>query len=190
MTGELDKLAVHLEGQGDLPPLHLWHPPLSGDIDILIRANGEWQHEGAPIQRHSLVRLFASILRREDDGEYYLVTPVEKWRIQVEDQPLQIVDFEIHKPGTDQQQISVTTNVDRIYTIGERYPLRLLSVIPEGEVGDMQEGDTDIPVVELDNQLKARFSRAAWYRLIDAATTAGRSLELLSDGQRFVIGRW
>ena len=62
----------------DAPPLHLWHPSLSGDIDIRIAADGSWHHEGSPITRATLVRLFASILRREEDGHFYLVTPAEK----------------------------------------------------------------------------------------------------------------
>ena len=72
----------------DSPPLPLWHPPLSGDIAIRIAADGSWYHEGTLIQRKSLVRVFASILRREEDGEYYLVTPGAKWRIEVELHPL------------------------------------------------------------------------------------------------------
>ena len=78
----------------DTPPLHLWQPDLSGDIDIEIRADGSWWHDGAPIQRESIVRLFASILRREDDGEYYLVTPVEKWRIRVQAHALVVTDVD------------------------------------------------------------------------------------------------
>ena len=66
----------------DEPPLEQWRPALSGDIDIRIASDGSWYHEGEPIRRESIVRVFASILRREEDGEYYLVTPVEKWRIQ------------------------------------------------------------------------------------------------------------
>ena len=77
----------------DSPPLHLWHPPLSGDIAIRIAADGSWYHEGTLIQRESLVRVFASILRREEDGEYYLVTPGEKWRIEVELHPLIVTDI-------------------------------------------------------------------------------------------------
>ena len=78
----------------DTPPLHLWNPPLSGDISIRINAQGDWYHEGSKIERQSLVNLFASILRREEDGEYYLVTPSEKWRIEVELHPLLIADFD------------------------------------------------------------------------------------------------
>ena len=79
----------------DAPPLHLWQPALSGDIAIRITAEGDWYHEGGKIERDALVRLFASILRREDDGEYYLVTPGEKWRIVVELHPLMVIDIAV-----------------------------------------------------------------------------------------------
>ena len=82
MTGFYDRLHRQVKG-GKAPPVSEWSPQLSGDIDIVIDANGNWFHEGSKIQRAALVALFAKILRREHDGEYYLVTPVEKWRIRV-----------------------------------------------------------------------------------------------------------
>ena len=91
MTDSLDTLSRQLEAARRAPggpPVEQWDPPLSGEIDIRILADGSWLHEGEPIRREALVRLFASILRREDDGAYYLVTPVEKWRITVELHPL------------------------------------------------------------------------------------------------------
>ena len=71
-------------------PVQLWNPPLSGDMNLVIKKDGSWWHEGGKFTRESLVLLFSSILKREGD-EYYLVSPVEKWRIQVEDTPLQII---------------------------------------------------------------------------------------------------
>lgn len=170
---DLDNLTRALQGQPDLPPINKWHPPLSGDIDILIRENGEWLHEGEPIRRHTLVKLFASILRREDDGEFYLVTPVEKWRVRVEAHPLQIVDFDIrHQPDTADEVI-VTSNVERVYVLGKQYPLV------------MEEG---IAVVMLDHGLSAAFSRPAWYRLVEHCQLVDGQYQLSSAGQRFVIG--
>ena len=94
MSNELDSIENQVSGgrNYDAPPLHLWHPDLSGDIDIQITADGSWYHEGEKISRQAIVRLFASILRREDDGEYYLVTPGEKWRITVDVHPLLVTD--------------------------------------------------------------------------------------------------
>jgi len=134
----------------DSPPLHLWHPELCGDIPIRIAANGDWFHEGDPITRASLVSLFASILRREDDGEYYLVTPGEKWRVEVELYPLVITDVE--RQG---DVLCATLNTGKTFTIGREHPLFL-----EPALGD-------IPGAELWHGLRAIFSRAAWYRLID-----------------------
>lgn len=92
----LDDLRAGAEraaGGADLPPVEHWDPPLSGDIDIRIARDGTWYHEGAAIERPALVRLFAGLLKREGD-EYFLVTPVEKWRIQVEDAPFVLVVLE------------------------------------------------------------------------------------------------
>ena len=120
----LDTLSRQLpETPAGQPPLHLWHPDLSGDIDIVIQRDGSWFHEGDPIRRHALVKLFASILRREEDGAYYLVTPVEKWRVRVEGLPLQVVDFDCEGEGTPEQQLSILTNVGRRYPVGDDYPL-------------------------------------------------------------------
>ena len=73
-----------------LPPIHSWSPEFSGDMDMEIKASGEWFHEGDPILREKLAKLFSSILKKEE-GDYFLVTPVEKWRIKVEDQPFSAV---------------------------------------------------------------------------------------------------
>ena len=156
----LCKLSEKIESQNkDLqrPPLHLWHPELSGDIDILIRRDGSWIHEGRPIERASLVRLFASILRREEDGEYYLVTPVEKWRLQVESLPLLVVDFDLEEEGEDGQRLTVELNTGRRYAVGVEYPLYLYSA----------GGEEPLAAVQLEHGLAALFSRAAWYRLAE-----------------------
>lgn len=78
------------DGSVALPPIHSWNPDFSGDMDMEVRANGDWYHEGDPILREKLSKLFSSILKRED-GDYFLITPVEKWRIKVEDQPFNAV---------------------------------------------------------------------------------------------------
>ncbi len=138
----------------DTPPLHLWHPPLSGDIPIVIEADGSWYHDGGRIQRESLVRLFASILRREEDGDYYLVTPAEKWRISVALHPLMVTDIDrVEQDGA--QFLEATLNTGRRLIIGRDYPLFL-----ESAVGD-------IAGVRLDHGLTALFTRAAWYRLVE-----------------------
>jgi hypothetical protein len=139
----------------DNPPLHLWDPPLCGDIPIRIDSNGRWYHEGGEIKREALVRLFANILRREEDGEYYLVTPGEKWRIEVEGHPLAVTDFDSseERPAS----LVLTLNTGRRITVDADHPLYL----------DNAAGG--IAAVAMDHGLTALFTRAAWYRLVDPA---------------------
>ncbi len=172
---KLDTIAELIQGQRGKPPIDKWHPDLSGDIDIVIRSDGRWFHEGGEIKRHELVKLFASILRREADGDYYLVTPVEKWRIQVEDLPLQIIDAEI-----EPDRIGVLTNVDDWCILGESRPLVVSTDSDSGEPR---------PQVELDHGLSARVARAVFYRLVDEAEVDAGQLWLQSQGQRFSLGR-
>lgn len=156
MGNDLESLEQQVSGRRnfDAPPLHLWHPPLSGDIPIVIKADGSWYHDGGLIQRDSLVRLFASILRREDDGEYYLVTPGEKWRISVELHPLIVTDVESVEEG-DSTFLYATLNTGKRVPVGSEHPLFL-----EPTVGD-------VAFVKLAHGLSALFSRAAWYRLVE-----------------------
>ncbi|MCY4445876.1 MAG: DUF1285 domain-containing protein, partial [Rhodobacteraceae bacterium] len=92
------------------PPVHLWDPPFCGDLDMRIARDGTWYYLGTPIGRKRLVKLFASIIRKDDD-DYYLVTPVEKVGIKVEDAPFIAVDFEVDNFGID-QSVTFFTNVD------------------------------------------------------------------------------
>ena len=157
MAGPLDEIEGQVRRRNfDSPPLHLWHPELSGDIPIRIAADGVWYHEGSVIQRESLVKLFASILRREDDGDYYLVTPAEKWRLEVELHPLIVTDIS-RVTASGKPTMQATLNTGKILDIGVSHSLSL-----EPAVGD-------IPVLELDHGLTALFSRPAWYRLADLA---------------------
>lgn len=151
----------------EAPPLQLWNPPLSGDIPIVIARDGRWYHDGDLIQRESLVRLFASILRREDDGDYYLVTPVEKWRISVEAHPLQVTDVE--RSG---DLLLARLATGREVTLGDEYPLFL------------DPDNADVAVVRLWHGLTALFNRNAWYRLVEMA---GDDHCVTSGGYRFSL---
>lgn len=158
MDDKLESLEKQVEQRRNFesPPLHLWHPPLSGDIPIIIKADGSWYHDGGRINRESLVRVFASILRREEDGDYYLVTPGEKWRIQVELHPLLVTDVDKVEEGGS-TVLEATLNTGKRLTIDSNHPLFL-----EPDVGD-------IAGLRLDHGLTALFSRPAWYRLVDLA---------------------
>ena len=158
----------------DSPPLHLWHPALSGDIPIRITADGHWYHDGSRIERESLVSLFASIMRREEDGEYYLVTPAEKWRIEVELHPLIVTDIEYTEEG-GRPLLELTLNTGKQLCAGKNHPLFL-----EPNVGD-------IAAVQLAHGLTALFSRAAWYRLVETAVDVDGVPCVSSDGEVFPL---
>jgi hypothetical protein len=137
------------------PPLDQWNPELSGDIDIVVNRKGEWLYEGKPIAREAIVRLFVGILRREEDGHYYLVTPVEKWRIQVEDTPLLAHSLTVEGEG-DQRVLSVTTSVGEVLQIDENHPL---------QVGTYPETGEPRPVILMPHGLEARLVTSAYYDL-------------------------
>ena len=150
-------LAAQFEGK-KLPPLERWHPPLSGELDMRIARDGTWYHEGAPIQRLTLARLFSTILRREDDGCYYLVTPVEKWRIQVEDAPFVAVLLEVSDKGAKQQALRFTTNLGDDVTVGPEHPLEVEYATPGGEPA---------PYVQVRARLRALLSRPVFLELTE-----------------------
>lgn len=168
-----------LSDQPAQPPIERWQPELSGDIDIVIRRDGSWYHEGDLMQRHALVKLFASILRREADGEYYLVTPVEKWRLQVEDLPLQVVDMEVEASGAE-QVLAFKTNTDRWYRLGTEHPL---------DVATDAQTEEPAPSLQLDHGLAGRVVRSVFYRLVELAVEEAGELVVYSAGERYSLGR-
>lgn len=166
---DLEQLAKSVPEKG-LPPLHSWHPPLSGDMEMRIDRNGQWWFKGNLIGREALVKLFASILRLEDDGEYYLISPVEKWRIQVEDTPLVAHSLSVNGQG-EQQMLTLTTNVGEVLNIGTDHPLHMESYPGTGEPR---------PLVTIRHGVQARLVTAAYYELADLA------VERLVDGETVV----
>ncbi|QQD19896.1 DUF1285 domain-containing protein [Spongiibacter nanhainus] len=172
----LEHLETLLADQRGRPPIEKWHPEFSGDIDIVIRRDGSWWHEGGEIRRFELVKLFASILRRESDGEYYLVTPVEKWRITVEDLPLSIVDVEC---ASDHSRIAVKTNVEEWLELGASHPLTV----------HYQPGsDEPQPSVRVRHGVDARVNRSCFYRMVEMGEQEQDQLILTAGGETFVLG--
>ncbi|MDO6797543.1 DUF1285 domain-containing protein [Shimia thalassica] len=142
-----------------LPPVHLWNPPFLGNIDIQILRDGTWIHEGGEIKRPELVRLFSSILRKDGDS-YFLVTPVEKVGITVEDAPFVAVDVDC--AGTGENQIlTFTTNVGDTVTAGPDAPIRLVQETAQGEPA---------PYVMVRAGLEARLDRKTFYRMVELGT--------------------
>jgi uncharacterized protein len=142
--------------KGGLPPVHLWNPPFCGDLDMRIARDGTWFYLGTPIGRKELVRLFSTILRKDGD-HYYLVTPVEKVGITVEDAPFVAVDFEVEGQGADQRIVFVTNVGDRA-PAGRDHPVR---VVRDPETGEPS------PYVLVRANLEALIDRKSFYRLVD-----------------------
>ena len=139
-----------------LPPVEKWNPPFRGDIDMEIKRDGTWFYEGTPIGRRGLVKLFASILIREGD-KYFLVTPVEKVGIRVEDAPFIAVDFDVLGEGREQKLV-FQTNLDDMASAGADLPIRV--------VRDPQTGEPS-PYVRVRRNLEALIDRKSFYRLVD-----------------------
>jgi hypothetical protein len=154
-TSQLLKAAQDAAKTGKLPPIHLWNPPYCGEIDIEIRRDGTWFHEGTPIGRAPLVRLFSTILKREGE-RYFLVTPVEKVGIRVEDAPFVAQDFEVAGDGPG-QVITFATNVGDTVAAGPETAIRL--------VRDTQGAPS--PYVHVRAGLEALIDRKSFYRLVD-----------------------
>ena len=167
------------KGKG-LPPVHLWDPPFCGDLDMRIARDGTWFYEGTPIGRPALVRLFSTILKLEG-GKYYLVTPVEKVGITVEDAPFVAVDFTVHGAGAE-QRLTFETNVGDTVQAGAEHPIRVVRDPATGEPA---------PYVMIRAGLEALIDRKSFYRLVDIGTHAdhggSRWFGLWSDGKFFPI---
>ncbi len=142
--------------KGGLPPVHLWNPPFCGDLDMRIARDGTWFYQGTPIGRAGLVRLFSTILKKED-GKYFLVTPVEKVGITVDDAPFVAIDFEADGTGDD-QTLTFETNVGDYVAAGPDAPIR---VDRDPETGEPS------PYVRVRANLEALIDRKSFYRLVD-----------------------
>jgi uncharacterized protein len=148
---------------------------------LAIARDGSWWHEGAPIRRTPLVRLFASVLQREADGSYWLVTPVERGRIAVVDVPFVAVELAAAGSGA-QQELRLRSNLDEWVTVGPEHPLR---VQPSDQPG---EDEVLVPYVLMRPGLEARLERAVYYQLVELGeerVEQGRSRFGVWSGGRF-----
>lgn len=166
----LDRLADAAKPRG-VPPVHLWNPPNCGRIDIVIRADGTWMHEGAPIRRPELVRLFSTVLRKDADG-HCLVTPIEKLSIQVEDLPFRAVSADRG------DALRFTTDMGDAVTVDAEHPM----------VVDRGPDDQPAPRVLVRGDLWARITRAVFYELVEAAKVENGRLILRTGGQAHDLG--
>lgn len=157
--GGLEAL-IRAAGPGSGPrPVDRWNPPYCGDIGLKIRGDGTWLYQGSPIGRMPLVKLFASILRKDDDGRTYVVTPVEKIAVEVEDAPFVAVEMAVAGSGS-RQTLTFRTNVDDIVAVGSDHPLRFVSAPPDGGLK---------PYVRVRGRLDALVTRAVYADLVGLA---------------------
>lgn len=143
-------------GKDGLPPVERWNPPYCGDIDMEIRADGTWFYMGTPIGRHALVRLFSTVLRADDDGKIYLVTPVEKIGIRVADAPFVAVEM-TESEAEGSPLLTFRTNVGDVVSAGPENPLRFAV---SGETDQLK------PYVLVRGRLEALVNRAVTYELL------------------------
>jgi len=164
-TAGLDGMvgALKRAGHKGPPPVHLWNPPYCGEIDMRIAADGTWFYQKTPIGRAALVKLFASVLKREGD-RYFLVTPVEKCGITVDEAPFMAVELKVEKGDVAAEQTSggrllrFRTNVDDWVTAGRDHPLRFE---PEPATGGLK------PFLHVRRDLWAKVTRALFYDLVE-----------------------
>jgi len=154
------------------PPVHLWDPPFCGDLDMEIRRDGTWFYLGTPIGREGLVRLFSSILKKEGE-KYFLVTPVEKVGIRVEDAPFVAVDFVAEGEGRA-QRLTFHTHVGDEAVAGPDHPIR---VVRDAETGEPS------PYIHIRAGLEALIDRKSFYRLVERGAHEKR------DGENW-FGLW
>ena len=168
---------VALDAEKRRPPVASWRPERVANIDIRIAADGTWYHEGGPIRRPALVKLFASILRKDEDG-YCLVTPAEKQLITVEDAPFLAVDMEVKGAGS-QQSLLFVTNVEDCVIADAAHPIRV-ETAADGEPR---------PYVMIRDGLEALIARPVYYRLVECAVTEDQDVVVYSNGARHLLGK-
>lgn len=177
---------INAGGTGGIAPAGIPLRPgqnLCGDIDMRIGPDGTWYYAGSPIGRKELVKLFSTVLRRDEVGDHWLITPAEVCRIQVADAPFLAVEATITGSGED-QLVTLRTNIDQTVAVGGDHPLRVV-VDPET--------DEPRPYVALDRGLEARLTRAVFYQLVDLAVEetvgADHIFGIWSGGDFFALGR-
>ena len=163
-----------------LPPIEKWNPPFCGDIDMTISKSGKWYYMGSEIKRPAMVKLFSGILRLESDNSYYLVTPVEKVRIQVEDAPFVAVAI-TKEQSEGMKTVTFRTNLNDEIVLSKENPLSI----------EIKKNDEPSPYITVRNNLRALISRSVFYELVDLAETIPIDgvpyLAIKSQGEIFKI---
>ncbi len=168
---------ARFEGDGVLP-VEKWHPEHCGDMDMVIRKDGSWWHEGTRITRAPLVKLFSRVLRKDEDGETYLVTPVEKIRISVECAHFLAVRVDIESSGKE-LSLFFTTNLDVVMEVGPEHP---------NSVQTEPDSLEPTPLLQVRGRLDALINRSVFYELVEHAVEVNEQLGVYSGGTFFPLG--
>lgn len=160
-------------GTAKTRPVDSWNPPYCGEVLFTIKRDGSWHYRGSPMARMPLVKLFASILRKDSDGKTYLVTPAEKVGVDVEDAPFLAVEMAVDGKG-ERQSLTFRTNVDDVVTVDSSNPLRF----------EKEKGGGLKPYVFVRGRLEALVTRSVYAELADLAVpnSAGKALGVWSGG--------
>ncbi|WP_372821224.1 DUF1285 domain-containing protein [Pseudomonas parafulva] len=181
-TGKANDLLAQIPKEKGLPPVHLWNPDFCGDIDMRIARDGTWYYLGTPIGRKPMVRLFSTIIRRDGD-DYFLVTPVEKVGIRVDDAPFVAVSLEVEGSG-EQQVLRFTSNVEDQVEAGPDHPIRVETDPTTHEPS---------PYLLMRSNLEALIHRNVFYQLVELAVLrvidGEEWLGVWSGGVFYPIGR-
>ena len=179
-TDELDQILKRID-QKNLPPVHLWNPEFSGEMDMRIAVDGNWYYRGSKISRHRMVRLFSTILHFEDD-KYYLVTPVEKFLIQVEDAAF--IATGVTKIDAKPQVLVFNTNVDDEIVADADHQIIVYTDPDNGQPR---------PYLQVRNGLTALIVRSVFYELVEWGSPGkidgDDHLVIESQGQVFSLGQ-
>jgi uncharacterized protein len=168
---------VALAAAKKLPPVEQWNPSHCGDSGMRIARDGTWFHEGSPIARPAMVRLFATVLRREPDGSHVLVTPVEKLAIEVEDAPFLAVEVKSEGAGKD-RRLAFRLNIEEVVVAG-----------PDHRLTIEEDAEGPRPYLHVRGGLRARLSRPVYYELAELALAeANEPPGLYSDGIFLPLG--
>ncbi|MFU8926484.1 DUF1285 domain-containing protein [Acinetobacter puyangensis] len=150
---------TQLEKEHAIPPLEKWNPEYCGEMDLVIKANGEWWHEGSPIRRQNMIDLFSRVLWKEE-GHYYLKTPVEKIKIQVEDAPLLVTQVDqIEIDG--QTYLQFTTQTQDVIVADQQHPIFIRRYVDEAGAGEER------PYIKVRLGLEALIQRQVFYHLVN-----------------------
>ncbi len=167
-------------GEQTLPPVHLWNPERRGTIDIQIKRDGRWFHEGVEIKRIGLVKVLASVLRRDEDG-FVLVTPAERLLITVDDAPFIAGGMDVINAGTAEQELLFTTNIGELVVANAERPITVTYDNP-------RDPEEPRPYVEIRKGLHALIARSVFYRLVELGREENGRFVVTSAGMDFELG--